>query len=112
MKRLPIPTKYDAGMIRSETVGRARMYAVGLVPCSLLYRASVKTLGSLPPSGRPIPAGVPSLAAGPGELCARRADPDCLLRGTKLNRTYGTHEKLYILLFLLIIYGPIYYGPP
>ena len=38
-----------------------------------------------------------------------------LLRGTILNtgRTYGKHKKkLDIDLFLLTIFGPIYYGPP
>ena len=34
-----------------------------------------------------------------------------LLRGTLLNRTYGTDKNLHILLFLLEIFGPIYYGP-
>lgn len=29
-----------------------------------------------------------------------------------VNRTYGTHKNLYIYLFLLTIFGPIYYGPP
>ena len=35
-----------------------------------------------------------------------------LLRGAILNRSYGTHKHLYISLFLLTIFGPIYYGPP
>ena len=35
-----------------------------------------------------------------------------LLRGTIVNRTYGLHKNLYIDLFLLTIFGPIYYGPP
>ena len=35
-----------------------------------------------------------------------------LLRGTLVNRTYGTHKNLYIYLFLLTLLGPIYYGPP
>ena len=35
-----------------------------------------------------------------------------LLRGTTLNRTYGTHKNLYISLFLLTTFGPVYYGPP
>ena len=36
-----------------------------------------------------------------------------LLRGTIVNRTYGTHKKkLYIYLFMLTIFGPICYGPP
>ena len=34
------------------------------------------------------------------------------MRGTILNRTHGTHKNLYISLFLLTIFGPIYYGPP
>ena len=35
-----------------------------------------------------------------------------LLRGAIVNRTYGTHKKLYISVFLQLIFGPIYYGPP
>ena len=37
-----------------------------------------------------------------------------ILRGTIVNRTYGTHQKLDIDLFLLLItvFGPIYYGLP
>ena len=35
-----------------------------------------------------------------------------LLRGTTVNSTYGTHKNLFIYLFLLTIFGPIYYGPP
>ena len=35
-----------------------------------------------------------------------------LLRGIMVNRTYGTHKNLYISLFSLTIFGPIYYGPP
>ena len=35
-----------------------------------------------------------------------------LLRGTIVNRTYGTHKNLYIHLFSPTIFGPIYYGPP
>ena len=35
-----------------------------------------------------------------------------LLRGGILNRTYDTHKKLDISVFLLTIFGPIYYGPP
>ena len=34
------------------------------------------------------------------------------LRGTLLNRTYGTHRHHYICLLLLTTFGPIYYGPP
>ena len=34
------------------------------------------------------------------------------LRGTIVNRTYGTHKNLHIYLFLLTIVGPIYCGPP
>ena len=33
------------------------------------------------------------------------------LRGTRVNRTHGTHENLYIHQFLLTIFGPINYGP-
>ena len=32
--------------------------------------------------------------------------------GTIVNRTYGTHKKQHIYLFLPTIFGPIYYGPP
>ena len=35
-----------------------------------------------------------------------------LLRGIIVNRIYGTHKNLYIHLFSLTIFGPIYYGPP
>ena len=34
-----------------------------------------------------------------------------VIRGTILNRTHGTDKNLYISLFLLTIFGPIYYGP-
>ena len=35
-----------------------------------------------------------------------------ILRGTIVNRTYGTHKNLHIYLFLPTTFGPIYYGPP
>ena len=35
-----------------------------------------------------------------------------VLRGTIVNRTYGTHKNLDIPLFLVTILRPIYYGPP
>ena len=35
-----------------------------------------------------------------------------LLRGAIVNRTYGAHKKLYFCLYLLTVFGPIYYGPP
>ena len=35
-----------------------------------------------------------------------------LLRGTILNRTYGTYKHLYISLFLLTRFGPIYSRAP
>ena len=44
--------------------------------------------------------------------CSTVALAAYLLRGTIVNRTYGTHKKLYIHLLLLTICGPIYYGPP
>ena len=34
------------------------------------------------------------------------------IRGTIVNRTYGSHKNLHISLFLLPIFGPIYYAPP
>ena len=37
---------------------------------------------------------------------------ELLLRGTRVNRTYGTHKKLDTYVFLLTVFGPIYYGPP
>ena len=37
--------------------------------------------------------------------------PTLRLRGTIVNRTYGTHKNLYIFLFLLKTFGAIYYGP-
>ena len=36
---------------------------------------------------------------------------DVLLRGAIVNRTYVTHKKLDIYLFLSTIFGPIYYAP-
>ena len=50
----------------------------------------------------------PGLKVVPGGLCYLVT----LLRGTIVNRTYDTHENLYISLFLPTIFGPIYYGPP
>ena len=37
-----------------------------------------------------------------------------IAQGTIVKRAYGTHEYLYISLFLLLItmFGPINYGPP
>lgn len=35
-----------------------------------------------------------------------------LSRGTMVNRIRGTHENLYIYLFLLAIFGAIHHGPP
>ena len=35
-----------------------------------------------------------------------------LLRGAIVNRTYGTLKNLYIPLFLVRRFGPIYYDPP
>ena len=35
-----------------------------------------------------------------------------LLRWTLVNRTYGEDKNLYINIFLLTIFGPIYYRPP
>ena len=46
---------------------------------------------------------------------SRRAQVPCiprLLRGTIVNRTYGIPKNLYISLFSLTIFGPIYFGPP
>ena len=34
------------------------------------------------------------------------------LRRTIVNRTYDTHIKTYVSLFLPTIFGPMYYGPP
>ena len=34
-----------------------------------------------------------------------------VVRETIVNRTYGTHKNQYIFLFLLTIFGPIYYSP-
>ena len=42
---------------------------------------------------------------------AFRIDPlNHSVQGTIVNRTYGTHNDLNISLFLLTIFGPIYYG--
>ena len=38
--------------------------------------------------------------------------PGILLRGTLVNRTYGGNKNLYIHLFLVTRFGPIYYRPP
>ena len=35
-----------------------------------------------------------------------------LLRGTIVNRTYGTNKNLYVYSFSRTIFGPVYYGPP
>ena len=35
-----------------------------------------------------------------------------ILRGAIDSRTYGSHQNLYIYLFLRAIFGPVYYGPP
>ena len=35
-----------------------------------------------------------------------------VLLGAIVNRTYGTHKHLHTSLFLLTIFGPIYYGSP
>ena len=35
-----------------------------------------------------------------------------LLPGAIVNRAYGIHKNLYIPLFLLTLFGPIYYDPP
>ena len=37
---------------------------------------------------------------------------ELILRGAIVNRTYARHKNLYIQLFLLTIFGPIYHGPP
>ena len=57
VKHLPIPTNYDAGMTRSESVGRARRHAVAAAPCRLLYRALAEALISLPLRGSSGPGG-------------------------------------------------------
>ena len=43
---------------------------------------------------------------------SQRMTPALLLRGTILDKTYGTDKNLYILLFYYQKFGPIYYGPP
>ena len=35
-----------------------------------------------------------------------------ILRGARVNRTCGTDKILYIYLFSLTVFGPIYYAPP
>ena len=53
-----------------------------------------------------------------GRKCAkimnrmRKKDKKGLIRGTLVNRTYGGHKNLYIHIFLLTIFGPVYYRPP
>ena len=46
------------------------------------------------------------------QLARRIGGTTKLLRGTTVNRTYGKLKKLYISLFLLTIFGPIYYLVP
>ena len=50
------------------------------------------------------------------EICGLRNGVESetyrVLWGTVVNRTYGKNKNLYMYLFLLKIYGPIYYGPP
>ena len=50
----------------------------------------------------------------PAGFCRRKSHISrfSLLRGNVLNRTYGRDKNLYISLFLLTMFGPIYYGPP
>ena len=45
-------------------------------------------------------------------VCPGIQSPFVLLRETIENRTYGKHENIYTHLFLLTIFGLIYYGPP
>ena len=49
-----------------------------------------------------------------GPSFRKHVSGNVLLRGTTVNRIYGTDKNLYIYLFLLliIIFGPIHYGPP
>ena len=51
-------------------------------------------------------------AAAAAGVVAVAMEAASLLRGTIVNRTYGKHKTLNISLFLLAIFGPIYYGPP
>ena len=65
----------------------------------------------LPPKGNLVP-GYSVYVAMASYAVSRVAYADMLLRGTIVNRTYGTHENLRVYLFLLTKFGPIYYGPP
>ena len=57
-------------------------------------------------SGRPVLVRKRGGAPSSGTLVLRGK----ILRVTLINRTYGTHEDLDTYLFLLTIFGPIYYG--
>ena len=55
---------------------------------------------------------VPSFFGGSGFLAHMYKNILLILRGTIVNRTYGTHKNLCIYLFLLTIFGSRCYGPP
>ena len=59
--------------------------------------------GRVPQAGHRCLSGVHG-RTGAGELL--------IARGGIVYRAYGTHKNLYIYLFLLTIFGPVYYGPP
>ena len=48
----------------------------------------------------------------PGCQVCRNPSKNQYLRGTLVNRTYAGDKNLYIYLFLITIFGPIYYRPP
>ena len=48
----------------------------------------------------------------PANYCHIHKQCFTILRGTIVNRIYGTVKNLLIYLFFLTIFGPIYYGPP
>ena len=47
-----------------------------------------------------------------GADAGRRRPSTLLVRGTIVNRTYGTPKNLYISFFLPAVFGPINYRPP
>ena len=47
-----------------------------------------------------------------GGVSTREQPVQPLLREAIVNRTYGRRANPYIHLFLISIFGPIYYGPP
>ena len=88
-----------------------------------LCRSKVSVDGALPPQdtyyqGAPRPQLPGTINRSPTDVMDVAHKPQennavlVLLRRTILNGTYGTHKNLHFSLFLLTVFGPIYYGPP